>query len=164
MNYFELYQLPITLKMDKNILRKKYYLLSKAYHPDFFDVTKGVSIEENLKMSAMVNEGYKVLQDAYTTIGYILTLKGYLTEQEKYQLPNDFLMEMMDLNEELDAANTIPIDNLQVALQKEVADLLVVDDMEVLDDHAWQQIKAYYFKEKYIRRLKSRLNGEVVED
>ncbi|MFK9781018.1 iron-sulfur cluster co-chaperone HscB C-terminal domain-containing protein, partial [Escherichia coli] len=35
------------------------------------------------------------------TIKYVLQLKGLLEEEEKFTLPNSFLMEMMDLNESI---------------------------------------------------------------
>ena len=36
MNYFELFNLPVTLKVDKSQLAKKYFELQKQFHPDFF--------------------------------------------------------------------------------------------------------------------------------
>jgi hypothetical protein len=46
-------------------------------------------------------KGLKILQDRDQTIKYVLQLKGLLEEEEKYQLPPDFLMEMMEMNEKL---------------------------------------------------------------
>ena len=47
----------------------------------------------------MINKGYKTFQNDDETIKYVLQLKGLLEEDEKYELPPDFLMEMMELNE-----------------------------------------------------------------
>ena len=36
MNYFELYEIPIAFLIDPLALKKKYFELSRKYHPDFF--------------------------------------------------------------------------------------------------------------------------------
>ena len=36
MNYFELFGLPVSFKIDKSKLALKYFELQKKYHPDFF--------------------------------------------------------------------------------------------------------------------------------
>ncbi len=36
MNYFELFEIPVQLKVDTRQLGKKYFELQKKYHPDFF--------------------------------------------------------------------------------------------------------------------------------
>ena len=49
----------------------------------------------------MINKGFKILKDPDKTIKYVLEIKGLLQEEEKYELPPDFLTEMMELNERL---------------------------------------------------------------
>jgi molecular chaperone HscB len=41
MNYFELYEIPVSLKPDQQLLRKKFYELSRKYHPDFYGNATG---------------------------------------------------------------------------------------------------------------------------
>ena len=36
MNYFELFEIPVALKVDKALLARKYFELQKKFHPDFF--------------------------------------------------------------------------------------------------------------------------------
>ena len=36
MNYFELFDSPVSLNIDKSKLAKKYFELQKKYHPDFY--------------------------------------------------------------------------------------------------------------------------------
>jgi molecular chaperone HscB len=46
MNYFELYELPIQLKVDAVILKQKFYILSRKYHPDFLPTKVNTSKHE----------------------------------------------------------------------------------------------------------------------
>jgi molecular chaperone HscB len=34
MNYFELFEIPESMRIDKGSLRRKFYQLSREYHPD----------------------------------------------------------------------------------------------------------------------------------
>src|SRR5688572_3519141 len=100
MNYFELYEFPIQLYVDQVMLKKKYLELSRRYHPDYF-VQQGEAAQQDvLEKSAFVNKAYKTFSNKDETIKYVLELKGMLQENEKYNLPADFLMDMMELNEQ----------------------------------------------------------------
>ncbi|MEN9686486.1 MAG: hypothetical protein RLZZ28_2272, partial [Bacteroidota bacterium] len=99
MNYFELYQIPISLTIDPSVVKNRFYKLSRQFHPDFVSQGTEAEQDEALEISSQVNQAYKIFQDPDATIKYVLKLKGLLDEEEKYQLSTDFLMEMMNLNE-----------------------------------------------------------------
>jgi molecular chaperone HscB len=101
MNYFELYGIPVSFIQERQQLKQKFYELSRKYHPDFFTQENDFEQGEALEISSQVNKAYKTFQNIDETIKYVLQLKGMLEEEEKYQLPPDFLMEMMELNEQL---------------------------------------------------------------
>src|SRR3954451_15689096 len=106
MNYFELYSLPVSFLPVQQQLKQKFYELSRKYHPDFYTQENESEQSEALEVSSQLNKAYKVLLNPDETIKYILQLKGLLEEEEKHQLPPDFLMEMMELNEQLTDAKT----------------------------------------------------------
>ena len=56
---------------------------------------------EILELSTLNNEAYKTLSDFDKRMKYILEIKAVLDEEGKNQIPQDFLMEMMDINEQL---------------------------------------------------------------
>jgi len=62
MNYFELFDLPVQLKVDRHGLPSKFFELSRKYHPDFF--VNGTEEEKAsaLELSAMLNKAFRTLQ------------------------------------------------------------------------------------------------------
>src|SRR6476469_9185277 len=101
MNYFEFYNIPISFQPDETQIRQKFYELSKTYHPDFFVNDSEEKQQEILDLSTLNNKAYQVLSNKNKRLAYILDLHGELEEGEKYTLPSDFLMEMMEVNEAL---------------------------------------------------------------
>src|SRR6478736_6369252 len=101
MNYFELFNIPVSVTVDKTSLAKKYFELQKKFHPDFFAQEDEVTQEDALEKTSELNKAFKIFKDPDATIQYLLKIKGLLQEEEKYPLPPDFLMEVMELNENL---------------------------------------------------------------
>lgn len=159
MNYFELFNLPISIQTDKAVLNQKYFELQKKYHPDFF--AKGTEHEQQqaLEISAQLNKALKVLKDQDQTIKYVLQLKGLLEEEEKYQLPPGFLMEMMELNEDLTDNSAQQIQKLEDQLYTEVAPIIENYHDATSTTEDLLKLKEYYFKKKYLRRILDRLEG-----
>lgn len=157
MNYFELYEMPVSLTIDQKALTKKYFELQKKYHPDYYGQGTAEEQEEALQYSSMINQAFKTFQNKDATIKYLLILKGLLEEEEKYQLPPDFLMEVMELNEmKMDGAAPADIVARAGAMQQEIY-APVAAIIEQYDgaqpDSELLQVKEYYYKKKYLDRL-----------
>ena len=167
MNYFELYNLPISFEVDHSALKKAFLMLSKKYHPDFFTMESAADQEEALQMSTLNNKAYKSLKDFDLRMRYVLDLAGVMEEEGKAKLPQDFLMEMMDINEAImdlqmdydsDSQSKIitQIDQFEQELKASISDDLVKYNGQA--DFDLSQIKDYYLKKKYLRRIKDNLN------
>ena len=158
-DYFHLFNLqPTPAIADHTLVVKKYQQLQKKFHPDFFTQATEEEKEEALQQSALVNEAYKVLKDKYALIAYYLKINGKLDSEEKYALPPDFLMEMMELNEDLDSDASVEGKVLQYIddLEKEVEPIL----SKSADSHKdvdYEILKEFYFKAKYLQRLLDRI-------
>ena len=113
MNYFEIFGIPIQLKVDKYELPKKFFELSRKFHPDFYANTTPSEQNKALEITANLNKAFKTFQNPDETIKYVLQLKSLLEEEEKYQLPPDFLMEVLEINEKLMDAEDDPGDDDQ---------------------------------------------------
>lgn len=154
--------------VDKSVVKKKYLELSKQTHPDYFVNAGEKEQQKALEASALLNKGLKTLSNRESTIAYVLEQKGLLAENEKYTLDPDFLMEMMELNEAFaDAAfddDTTIREQLQLRLENtekeiyEPVEAIITNYKEgVTSEEELLQVKDYYFKKKYLERLRQQL-------
>jgi len=164
MNHFELFEIPISLNPDKEQVKQKFYSLSRKYHPDFYTQENEFEQSEALEKSSQVNKAFKVFQNPDETIKYVLQLKGLLEEEEKYSLPPDFLMEMMEFNEQMmdakmeqDSEAIAKIKNAIADFEKEIYLPVkgIVEGYEEEKTTTGQllQVKEYYYKKKYLDRI-----------
>lgn len=168
MNYFEFYAIPESFTPDQASLKKKFYALSKEYHPDFHANEPDERQQEILELSTLNNKAYHILSDPAKRLEYILRSHDLVAEGAKPQLPADFLMEMMDLNERLMevenaeqiagiTAEALAIEN---DMQKELDSLTA--DYETLSDTAKEdrlnKIADIYYRQKYLLRIKESLD------
>ena len=166
MNYFELFGIPVQLEVDTTALTRKFFELSRTYHPDYHISLDEASRQEMLEKSSLVNRAWKTFRDPGLTIKYVLQLKGLLEEEEKYELPPDFLMEVLDINEQLMDADDpgtktgirSAIDRLREEVYEPVKDIIrnyregITTEKELLD------VKAYYYKQKYLDRIEREIS------
>ena len=164
MNYFELYELPVLMKVDINNVKKKFYELSRKYHPDFFANEPDEMQADALEKSSLINKAYKTFQNTDETIRYVLQLHQLIEEEEKYNLDPSFLMEVMDINEQLmDAEMEENFDTL-TSIKKEADNLLIkiYSDVEKIVEHYQEgvttekellRVKDYYYRKKYLHRI-----------
>jgi molecular chaperone HscB len=159
MNYFELFDIPVSLKVGKNSLAQKYFELQKKYHPDFFTQATEYEQANALEKSSEINKALKVLKNEMETIKYVLQLKSLLEEEEKYQLPPAFLMEVMELNEELSENSAQQITNLEAEIYTPVKDIIENFKDSATTTKELLQVKEYYYKKKYLQRILDRMDG-----
>jgi len=157
MNYFELFDLPVSFSVDKKMLSLRYFELQKKNHPDFFSQETEYEQSEALERSSEVNKAFKTFKNEDDTIKYVLQLKGLLEEEEKYQLPPDFLMEVMELNENLSDESEAVIEQFSKDIYAGVKDIIenYTDSSATTADLL--KVKEYYFKKKYLQRILERL-------
>ena len=165
MDYFELYGLPLTFNPDQKVVKQKFYELSKKFHPDFHINESEEKQEEVLLLSTMNNKAYQVLNDAQKRLPYILELKGEMIEGESYALPQDFLMEMMDVNEALMDLQFEPdaeklesikkeVENIESGMRQELDGLTRVFDEVGADQRPLLvSIKDLHYRMKYLHRI-----------
>ncbi len=169
MNYFEFFEISVNFKLDEAELKRTFYANSKKYHPDFFTLESEEKQMEVLELSTLNNNAYKTLSNFDKRMKYILDLKEILGEEGKNKIPQEFLMEMMDINENLmelefdfDQSN---FDKVQTDLKSLETNLLeeVTPFIENYDDTAPKEeelnaIKNYFLKKRYLLRIKENLN------
>lgn len=157
MNYFELLELPVNINVDKSALSKKYFELQKKYHPDFYAKADEADQQEALEKTSELNKAYKTLKDQDATIQYLLKIKGLLQEEEKYPLPPDFLMEVMELNENLSADSAASIETFEANIYNDVKVIIEEYNDTTVTNAELLQLKEYYYKKKYLQRILDRI-------
>lgn len=160
MNYFELFGYAPSPSVDTGDLARRYFELQRRYHPDMFANAGEEEKEEALRMSAAANEGFAIFKDGDRTLAYYLKTLGALEEEEKFQLPPDFLMEMMELNEmaeEDETAFMAAADRFGNELVTEVRGVLEKCQSQSPDADDIQKLKLYHFKKKYLNRILDKL-------
>jgi len=168
MNYFEFYGMPESFNPDVALLKKKFYQLSKQYHPDFYANEDEEKQQEILELSTLNNKAYQTLSDPYKRLEYILKTHDLLLEGAKPQLLSDFLMEMMDINERLmevgDAGQLGHLTAEVLAIEGDIEESIAnyTAGYESLDDTAKENrltdIADCYYRQKYLLRIKESLN------
>lgn len=161
MQYFELFNLPVGFVVSKEELRRRYLQLSRQHHPDYFASGDAAQQEEAMDKTALLNKALQTLSQRDQTIQYILKEKGLLEEEEKYSLPPDFLMEMMELNEAAESGSGEGTEELVQEKEKEIygsVQAIIENYKEGTTTEAdLLQVKDYYFRKKYLDRLRQQL-------
>jgi molecular chaperone HscB len=106
-SHFELFGLPQSFAIDRELLDKRYRELQRSVHPDRFANASEQERRLSLQRAAQINEGYRVLKDPLRRGHYLLELGGY-TFSDRQHTTNDaeFLMEQMELRETLGMIRT----------------------------------------------------------
>lgn len=171
MNYFDFFDIPLSYTIDKEKLKKKYYAFSKQYHPDFFMQADASKQAEILELSSLNNKGYHVLIDDDKRLNYLFECFGLIEEGEKNNLSNDFLLEMMELNEaimELELEDDpkkrksiqTQLTENKLALEEQIIEAL--DGLEGASPEKQKEkllaAKESYLKKKYLLRISDSLD------
>ena len=151
--YFALFEQPISLQPDLAAVQRQFIQLQRQFHPDFFVQGSSAEQEDALEKTALLNEALKTLKDPQRRLAYVLTLHGQLQDEEKFNLPPDFLMEVMDWSEGDPAEARAEAQRAEQALDQELAVLGARYQFESVQAQDLQQLKLIYFKKKYLHRL-----------
>jgi molecular chaperone HscB len=109
------------------------------------------------------------LSDPDKTMAYVLRMHHLLEDEEKYNLPPDFLMDMMELNESVSDYEDAPekeslknqahqalvaqLGQWNAAIQPLLTAFEQAEDKEPV----LLKIKDFYFRKKYLLRIRERL-------
>lgn len=165
MTYFEFYGLPVSFQLDTAALRRMYLENSRKYHPDFHTLSNESEQARVLELSTLNNEAFKTLSDPDKRMQYVLKIKGLIEEGASQQvLPQDFLMDMMDINESMmelefdfDAERhrqtRQAVETLDQSLLQDIQGVLDTWTEETGSESDLVKVRDYFFKKRYLLRI-----------
>lgn len=164
-DYFKHFDIKRRFRIDLDLLRKKYYAISRNLHPDINN-----SLEDLDEKISQHNLAYKTLNEPISRLKYIIDLEsGDLKINQ--DLSPEFLMEMMDLNEEIEQALLSnqeerikkliqSVDELENNLHTNANPSIELYDTGNRSEFVIASLVEYFVQLKYLRRLKKNLLKE----
>lgn len=161
-NFFEWFDLPVGYAIDGELLSQRYRELQRLFHPDRF--AGGTDQERRLSLqgSMRINEAFEALREPILRGRYLLTLRGVDPDGGAQSTSDaEFLMEQMELREELDAARHAPDPFLAIGKIRTGINLriqrLAVSVGEQLDEAApdLEQARETLRKMQFLKKLRA---------
>jgi molecular chaperone HscB len=98
-NFYEFFGIDRKLTLDNPALQKRFYELSRNWHPDRFSRKSREEQAQALEATAILNDGYRTLRDPVKRAEYLLTEEGFpIGEQRSKDVPPELLEEVFELN------------------------------------------------------------------
>lgn len=98
-NYYDFFGLAHRLDLDVKGLEKKFYALSRKYHPDLYTLKSHEEQQYALDATAILNDAYRTLRDPLARAEYLLKENGFdIGEQGSKNVPPELLEEVFELN------------------------------------------------------------------
>src|SRR3984885_4336052 len=105
-NFFQFFGLEPKLRVDAETLQKRFYELSRQWHPDRFGRKSAAEQAEALEATSILNDGYRTLKDPVKRAGYLLKEQGFdIGEQQSKDVPPELLEEVFELNMALEESD-----------------------------------------------------------
>lgn len=163
-----MFEIPISFDIDQARLKRQYYVLSKSFHPDRFTLKSEEEQLYALNKSTEINKAFRTLKDRQKRIRYILELKGINFVEGQDNVPQEFLLEIMEINEGIMEIKIDPdpssietitrqIETIETSLGKEISVVMESIDLDNPDLTQLERVKSYYLKSRYLLRLRENL-------
>lgn len=104
-SHFELFGLAPAFTLDTQALEQSYRDLQVLVHPDRYAQAGDAERRASMQMTTRVNEAFRTLKNPVQRAKHILELHGVdVAFETNTQMPADFLMQQLEMREELEAA------------------------------------------------------------
>lgn len=122
-NAFKLFDIEQKFAVNKNKLHKEMFKLQKILHPDKYTRSNRATQDISYRLSTLVNQQYQMLKNPYERGKYLLSLvsnkkvSDVEDQLDKLKLDDEFLTEMMDIQERLQGRDQGEIRKIQIMLE-----------------------------------------------
>jgi molecular chaperone HscB len=100
-DYFSFLGFSRQLNLAASDLEKRFYTLSRQFHPDFFFQSGETEQNYSMECASRLNDAYRTLRDPLKRASYLLQIEGVDAASRKAKIPPDLLSEIFDFNEQL---------------------------------------------------------------
>ena len=101
-DYFTCFGFPRRLTLDQKQLEARFYDLSRAFHPDFYQNKSETEQAISLGNAATLNTAYRTLRDPIQRAEYLLALEAGSVKDIRTSPPADLFEEILELQDTLD--------------------------------------------------------------
>ena len=101
-DYFTCLGFPRRLTIDPQKLEAKFYELSRAFHPDFYQNKSETEQAISLSNAATLNTAYRTLRDPIQRAEYLLAIEAGAVKEIRTSPPADLFEEILELQETLE--------------------------------------------------------------
>jgi molecular chaperone HscB len=133
-DFFEVFGLERRLAVDAAALQRRFYELSRRWHPDFHQAASPAEQARALAESARVNAAYRALRDPIARVEYLIRLEEGRDTKEgaavKPKAPPALLAEMFEIQEALEEARGGALDEAMRATLAAQRDALAARQAE----------------------------------
>lgn len=164
MNPFEFFGIPESILPDQKKIRQKYLSIQMGEHPDF---------GSDGQLSEKANEYYAILKSDILRVKCILQINGTVNINENV-LNSDFLMEMMEISDEIEigkSGNEISLNSAIKSINNQIDALKqeLIDIDNQVSNNKWSiknfsteivgRLNSWFQRYKYLSRLEKNANG-----
>lgn len=165
-DFFSFFGIEPQLALDPVSLQKRFYELSRQWHPDRYAARGANEQQLALENTALLNDAFRTLKDPVARAEYVLSRNGLARDEAaSKQVPAELLEEVFEMNMALDElkdgdASVKP--QLQAARAGFVATLAKIDSQLDAEFRRWDEshepgalaeVRAALHRRKYIHNL-----------
>ena len=154
-NHFELLGLAPAFALEPAQLDRAYREIQSKTHPDRFAHAGEAERRASMQWTTQVNEAYRTLKSPVQRAKYLLELNGVdVGFETDTAMPADFLVEQMELRENLEQARdveTLGLIRKSLMADKKTIEMQIAERIDSTHDHAGAKelVRKLMFLEKF---------------
>ena len=157
MDYFTLFGLTPSYAVDLQQLATRYQELQRQFHPDKYASRSQAEQLLAVNQSATINQAWQTLRHPLLRAEYMLLLNGFDLANEQHTVRDTaFLMEQLELREELDSIEQAADSDKLDAFTAHVSAMVKTRSMQMvqeLDSLQWEQAADTVRKLRFLDKL-----------
>ncbi len=164
-DFFTLFGLTATYRLDLDDLEHRYQQLQRAVHPDRHATAAAQDRRLAMQMTAKLNEAYTTLRSGLLRARYLLDRRGCSIEDNPAGLANDFLLQQISLREEIEEIRSAGDHNALLALRQRlqareaVINASLAELFERPDDAGLNAARELFYEYQFLARLQRELDA-----